>query len=207
MVEEKAFFLRESAAVNLDITNKCALQCPLCQRHSNYLKHGNPVPGHDMTLQEFKKVSSYFKHINFCGQYSDPIHHPQFLDFLKICAEKDIGTCVHVASTARPENWFFEAFKANPHAYWMFGIDGLPHESHLYRKNQNGEKLFKIMIKSKKYLKRKPCWQYIIFKYNENHVGQAKKIAKENDLVFLITHTIRAEESNELFTEHRGASV
>ena len=33
--------------------------------------------------------------------------------------------------------------------------------------------------------RQKPIWQYIVFSYNENHVEQAKKLAKENDIPFM----------------------
>ena len=41
---------------------------------------------------------------------------------------------------------YISAFKSNPKANWIFGIDGMPEESKQYRVNQDGEKLFKIMF-------------------------------------------------------------
>ncbi len=67
----------------------------------------------------------------------------------------------------------------------------------MYRINQDGEKLFNIMIESKKYLKHKPIWQYIVFSYNENHIEQAKKLAKENDISFMTTQSSRWEGDND----------
>ena len=205
MQSRENFFSRRGVAANLDISNKCSLQCSLCQRQTSYLDEGKTVPGHDMPLSEFKIISDHFKEIAFCGQYSDPIHHPQFIDFLKICCEKDIETYVHVASTARSKSWFIEAFNANPKAFWIFGIDGLPNQSHVYRINQDGEKLFDIMLESRNHLEKKPCWQYIIFKYNENHIHEAKKMAKDNEIYFMLTNTVRADEENELYSDLRGS--
>ena len=76
-------------------------------------------------------------------------------------------------------------------AKWVFGIDGLPEESHNYRVNQDGVKLFEIMLESKKHLKNKPNWQYIIFKYNENSIDNAKLLAKEHNLDFMIINSAR----------------
>ena len=36
--------------VNLDITNRCPLLCPLCQRQKLYTDKNEKVPGHDMSL-------------------------------------------------------------------------------------------------------------------------------------------------------------
>ena len=76
--------------------------------------------------------------------------------------------------------------KANPNAKWVFGIDGMPEQSHLYRINQDGKKLFEIMLESKKHLSTKPQWQYIAFEYNIDKIEDAKKMAKYHDLEFLL---------------------
>ena len=61
---------------------------------------------------------------------------------------------MHLLLNQRSE--YIEAFKANPDAQWTFNIDGLPHQSHQYRINQNGNKLFDIMNKAKEYLNTMP---------------------------------------------------
>ena len=185
------FFNRKHRSLNIDITHRCPLECLRCGRQSSFRNHGKKVPGEDMSLEDFNKITNYFPNISFCGQYSDPIHHPKFIDILTICKEKNIDTEIHVASSLKPEEFYINAFKSNPNARWIFGIDGLPNESHIYRVNQDGEKLFKIMLEAKKYLKNKPVWQYIIFKYNQDHIDEAMQIAKENDLNFLIINSSR----------------
>lgn len=183
------FFTRRS--LNIDITHRCALDCPRCQRWGNYRQHGKKVPGIDISMSQMKKVISFYKDINFCGQYSDPVHHPKFIQILKLLLDNDITCAVHNASSAKSKEWYIKAFKANPKARWVFGIDGLPNESHKYRINQDGEKLFDIMIEAKKYLTTKPKWQYIIFRYNENHIEQAKQMAVDNDIPIIIVNSSR----------------
>ena len=56
----------------------------------------------------------------------------------------------------------------------------------MYRINQDGEKLFNIMVESKKYLIHKPIWQYIVFSYNENHILEAKSKAKLKENVYFM---------------------
>ena len=63
-------------SVNLDITHRCPLECPRCQRFTSFTSKGLKVPGEDMSLKDFNKVVNHFQHINFCGQVSDPVHHP-----------------------------------------------------------------------------------------------------------------------------------
>ena len=116
---------------------------------------------------------------------SDPVHHPKFIEILAYLRSVNVKCYVHNASSAKSLDWYIKAWKANTSATWIFGIDGLPNESHKYRVNQDGEKLFKIMCESKKYLNTRSVWQYIIFNYNEDHLEEAKKMADEHDLFFI----------------------
>ena len=72
---------------------------------------------------------------------------------------------------------------------WVFGIDGLPKDSCMYRINQDGEKLFDIMLESKKHLNTTPMWQYIIFSYNEKDVDEARKMAQDNGVNFSLCYS------------------
>ena len=165
--------------VNLDGTFRCPLMCPNCARQFLFTDHGKKVPGKDITREDFKKVLNYFKEINFEGQLSDPVHHPNFIEMIELCLKNDVGVHVQHASAAKPFDWYIKAFKANPKAMWRFSIDGLPETSKEYRIYQNGPKLFKIMKESVKHLENKPTWQYIVFNYNENDIDEAMKLANE----------------------------
>jgi MoaA/NifB/PqqE/SkfB family radical SAM enzyme len=185
------FFNRKHRNINIDITYRCPLECLRCGRQTSFRNNGLRVPGEDMSIDDFNKITDHFPGVSFCGQYSDPIHHPKFIDMLDICREKNIETEVHVASSLKPKEFYIDAFKSNPDAKWIFGIDGLPEESHKYRIHQDGKKLYEIMLESKNYLKVKPIWQYIIFKYNQKHVNIAMKIARENGVNFIIINSSR----------------
>ena len=189
------FFNRRS--LNIDIGFRCPLECPRCQRQRQWRNNDLKVPGRDLTLDEIDKISDFYNDFQFCGQLSDPVHHPKFPQILEMLRKKNVRCEIHNAASAKSKAYYIKCFKANPDAHWVFGIDGLPEESNMYRINQDGEKLFNIMIESKKYLKHKPIWQYIVFSYNENHIEQAKKLAKENDISFMTTQSSRWEGDND----------
>jgi MoaA/NifB/PqqE/SkfB family radical SAM enzyme len=191
------FFDREFHFLNLDITHRCPLECHLCGRQTSFRNHGEKVPGKDLSLESFEKITDFFPRISFCGQYSDPIHHPKFYDLLEICKSKKTLLEIHVASSFKPYKWFMNAFKKYPDAEWVFGIDGLPHQSHLYRKNQDGEKLFQIMKESHAILNNRPKWQYIIFSYNEDKVDEAIAIANEIDVEFHVINSSRFQKGDD----------
>ena len=184
-MREIKFFNRRHKGLNIDITHRCALECPRCQRQTQFRDRGQKVYGVDISLEDIKKLAAHYKCFDFCGQLSDPVHHPKFIEILAYLKSVNVKCYVHNASSAKSLDWYIKAWKANTSATWIFGIDGLPNESHKYRVNQDGEKLFKIMCESKNYLNTRSVWQYIIFNYNEDHLEEAKEMADEHDLFFI----------------------
>ena len=88
-------------SINLDITHRCTLECPKCLRRSVATNNLG-----DLSLDSFKKIISHFEQIEFCGQISDPIFNPYFIDFIKIAKEKDKYLMVHTAASQKPVKWY-----------------------------------------------------------------------------------------------------
>lgn len=170
--------------INLDISNKCGLACPACDRQS-LIRNKQKISGSDISLESMSKIIIYFDHIIFCGQVSDPTHHDQFKDILKMCLKKNKKVTVNVASTFRDKKFFTSCFllSRGKDIEWRFAIDGLPKDSHKYRINQDGEKLYEIMKKGSK-LGVRCTWQYIVFNYNENDIDHCMSMAKDINVKF-----------------------
>jgi len=167
-------------SINLDITTKCTLACPECRR-TIFNKKGIKINGGHMSFSDFKKVHSFFDHFSFCGGVSDPIYHPQFIRFLEYSKDKEVD--VHTAASHKNKEWYVDAFKSNPNAKWIFGLDGLPKESHKYRVNQDGEKIYDIM-KMGVDMKMDIVWQYLVFDYNKEHIEEARGLS--NGMIFSV---------------------
>tara|TARA_R110001592_G_scaffold101568_2_gene287380 strand:- start:679 stop:1323 length:645 start_codon:yes stop_codon:yes gene_type:complete len=173
-------------SINLDISYKCALECPKCRRQQSLKRLGNF--GHNISIENYKKILYYFDSLNFCGSISDPVMHPKFIEFLSLSTNHKVK--VSSAVSQKPLRWYESAFESNPNAEWHFGLDGLPEESHLYRINQDGTKLFEVM-KLAVMMGIKTYWQYIVFKYNQDHIEQAKSMAKKYGMIFKEQHSSR----------------
>ena len=153
--------------VNLDISNKCTLECIACSRQTNRF-NGTPIPGKDMTISQWKKLVKHYKRFSLCGQISDPIFNPNLLEFIKIAKDNNALVSIHTAATAKNKklDWYikaFELYKAG--VSWKFGIDGFPDVSPIYRTNQDAEFLFNVMIKGNE-IGADVKWQFIIFSFN-----------------------------------------
>ena len=187
-----------SRKINIDSTHRCPLECPKCQRQA-IRRAGHKVPGKDMPWGDFIKIANYFERgLLFCGQVSDPTANPLLIDMLKYCYKKNIPVSLNTAASHKPIEWYEKAFEANPDGVWMFGIDGLPKDSHIYRVNQNGPKLYEVMKLCAKKCKTS-VWQYIVFKYNENDIEEARGMAKANNIQFDLVFSGRWNYGNDRF--------
>ena len=178
-------------SINLDISYKCTLECPKCRRQLSMKRLGNK--GHNISIADFEKILTYFDKLNFCGSISDPVMHPRFIDFLSLSRNHIVK--VSTAVSQKPIGWYETAFFNNINAEWHFGLDGLPEESHKYRINQDGVKLFEVM-KMASLMGIKTYWQYIVFKYNQDHIEQSKQMAKDYGIIFKEQHSSRWNEND-----------
>ena len=168
--------------VNLDITNRCTLQCPACQRQTGwYNRHRHLF--NDMSVEDLQKfIDSKFTYLEFCGQQSDPMAHPNILEFISMCYS--ITLDIHTATSHKKKEFYEEAFyRSGMKTKWIFGLDGLPEESHKHRINQDGVYLYKMM-KLGASMGINVKWQYIVFNYNQDHIEQAKKMSNDDGIEF-----------------------
>ena len=176
--------------IGLDITHRCMLQCHMCQRarHGpNAYKNGN-----DLSIENFKKVCKSFTDIKFCGQVGDAIYHPKFHDLLDVAIDYDIKLRISTNGHGKKDSWWdksFEKMNSIRHG-WTFGLDGLPKDSSKYRINQDGEDVWRQMLRGVA-AGNNIEWQYIVFSYNENNIDEAKKMAKDNGITFILLESGR----------------
>lgn len=181
-------FLKQKT-INLEIAGSCPLKCPACFRQdSRFQKVRNKLE--NLSLRDFEKIADWFQEIIFCGNMSDPTVHPDFVKMLEQLNIRNVVTHVANAASHRSLEWYKDAFSANPAAFWVFGIDGLPQSSHRYRINQDGEKLFSVMCEARK-MGMNVLWQFFIFNYNESEISAALKLAQDNGLPIKILKTKR----------------
>ena len=107
-----------------------------------------------------------------------------------MCKDANKGSTMHTAASQKPMSWYNKAFKTNKDTRWIFGLDGLPEESCMYRVNQDGEKLFLVMQMGVA-LGLQIDWQYIVFSYNEDHIKEAYNMAKDNGMQFIVNYSGR----------------
>tara|TARA_B100000035_G_scaffold311036_1_gene319871 strand:+ start:80 stop:724 length:645 start_codon:yes stop_codon:yes gene_type:complete len=179
--------------LNLDISNKCTLECIACSRQTNRFA-GNSIPGYDTSISQWTKMCKHFNQLHLCGQISDPIFNPNLSKFVEIAKEHKIKyLSIHTAATAKHRNfeWYKKINEIYPErTFWKFGLDGFADVSHIYRTNQDSEFLFNTMVKLKE-MGANVEWQFIIFSFNEHQIEDAKKFCKEKKIKLLFKKSSR----------------
>lgn len=184
----------KNKSITIDSSYMCTLECDKCRRQ--YYRSMDMPPGGynagNITLADFNKLLVHFDRFIFCGQVSDSIFNPWLIDMLEMIYQNGKSVEIATAATSKKhkEDWYRKAFEANPNARWIFGIDGLPEESCMYRINQDGEFLFEMAKLCAKMCKES-IWQYIAFSYNENHIDEAMQMARENGIIFELNISAR----------------
>jgi len=90
-------YFKTRSWVNVDSSHRCPLECPNCQRQTAFTFRGKVVHGRDLKMDEIEKLAKHFKSFVFCGQLSDPIHHPKFPTILNRLHELEIPeVLVHI---------------------------------------------------------------------------------------------------------------
>lgn len=174
--------------LNLEITNKCQLKCPACMRQ---LDPARLRGTREHPFETLKVIFDVFPSINFSGQISDPIYHKEFLEILDYL-NPEWDYLISTNGHGKTEEWWTKAFELtkNKNVRWRFGVDGLPKDSHKYRVGQDGEQVWEMMKLGAKFGAFVE-WQYIVFNYNENNIDEARQMAKENNIKFLLTKSDR----------------
>ena len=184
---EKSRYVRP----NIDTSHRCIFRCPQCIRQKTTSQE-QIRRSFDLKEHNFKKIIDYYEYgVTFCGQISDPIYHPKFLNLLKMCDESKKKVRIATVGSGKKDVWWDEAYSYNVGtSAWYFGVDGIDKKSELYRVGSNFDDVWKRM-KQGRDLGHVIVWQYIIFGYNEHEIDRAIEIAKEEDFAIVFINTNR----------------
>ena len=190
------YILRQAQSrPNIDASHRCVFRWPQCARQKTYTQ--NQIKrSFDIGVNELQKILDFYNRMNFCGQISDPIYHPQFLLFLKMCAEQNKFTKISTVGGGKSGDWWDEAFSYGiGKNAWYFGVDGIDEKSELYRIGSNFKEVWSRMLYGRD-RGHNIVWQYIIFDFNIDDMDKAVEIAKQENFSLLFINTNRGFNSN-----------
>ena len=187
--------------INFEPGITCRLKCPGCyMRADGMSKAKNPIDyksqawdrRYNIPFEKYKVLFDVFDQFEFCGNLSDPIYHPDFIETLKHLKGKNLEIIFRTNGSGKSAEWWTEVFELCSWEKWrwVFALDGLPKDSHKYRINQDGEQVFEIM-KLGREMGIDIKWQWIVFNYNQNDIDIGMLMADRYGIKFDYYHSTR----------------
>jgi len=193
--------------IDFNITNYCNSICPTCKRYRiNYDTekidvHENLKVIH-MNFNDFEKIlllnDDFFKEkrAQFCGEFGDPIMHPQLNDFIILSSDIFELLTINTNGGVKRKNVFDTIINIpKQNVEIVFSIDGTTHEiNSIYRRNVNTKLSFYNMFNMiQKIGGDRIKWDFVVFKHNVHQVSEAIDIAKKNNIKLILKLNLRKQ--------------
>lgn len=179
---------RSFTAIEFSITTYCQAACPLCARtNADTLKTVEWLELTHYNIEDYKNILSQIPkavtRIKLCGDYGDPMMHPDIELFIKETMKYDLKLTMHTNGGLRDEEWYTKIGNTyGKNVKITFSIDGLDKETNSkYRINVNFNKAWKNML-AYNAAGGHTAWDFLMFSYNINQVPDAFKIAWKTDI-------------------------
>jgi len=168
--------------LHIELTDKCNARCPMCVRTAFSGKEESWLLKRELYLDDFMQIVTpddldYIEHINFCGNYGEPLAARDLIPILEYIWKHNSTIFIEVASNGHPRNedWWWDLCQVvhNKPFKVVFGIDGINQEQHeMYRRNTSFNR---IMQNAEFFINNggNAEWQMLIFKHNEESIGEA----------------------------------
>ena len=121
-------------------------------------------------LQKLKQYVSIDTNIFFCGNYGDPMMHPQIVELCNIFRNNTINTNGGIGKLKD----YVELAKQGTKI--VFSIDGLEDTNHIYRQDVDWKKLLE-RVQTFIQAGGHATWKFIPFKHNQHQIKQAEEFA------------------------------
>lgn len=167
---------------HIEPTNICMLKCAGCARTRFIQQWPQRWKNHNLDINHvmsFLDIDLRDKNIQFCGNYGDPIYHPNLVEL--VAAFKNRNAIVEITTNGsyRTEKWWNDLCdQLDSRDSIRFSIDGIPENFTQYRVNADWASI-ELGIKTCIRRNIKTEWKYISFSYNVASIDQAKKLSQD----------------------------
>jgi MoaA/NifB/PqqE/SkfB family radical SAM enzyme len=193
--------LNNIVGFHIEPTNICTLKCAGCARTRFIQQWPSHWKNHSVDLAalfKFLDVDLSNKHIHLCGNYGDPIYHPEFIDMVREFKHRGAEIKITTNGSHRKPEWWIELCNLlTDQDLVRFSIDGLPENFAQYRVNADWESIrqgIDVCVQSS----CQTAWKYIPFNYNQHNIDQAKQLSDSLGIdSFQVHHSDRFDHMTE----------
>lgn len=167
---------------HVEISSKCFLKCPRCQRTEEAGSFKPKQLGLSFIKKIFSKdLMSQVMRITFSGNLGDPIYNTELIEMAQYLKSQNPSFQLVIVTNGsyRDSSWWRELAKyLNSSDEVIFSIDGWDQESNQkYRLNSDWKSILtglKEMVRSQAFVR----WSTIVFKHNCRYIEKIKQIAE-----------------------------
>jgi MoaA/NifB/PqqE/SkfB family radical SAM enzyme len=167
--------------ITIEPTNICTLKCPGCARTrfiEQWPQHWRNHSLDNAALMKFLDIDLSGVEVSLCGNYGDPIYHPDLLGMIQNFKHRGATLNITTNGSHRKAAWWQEIAKElSQDDVVIFSIDGMPDNFTQYRINGDWE-----TIKDAIEICSRVCrtvLRFIPFSFNEQQIDQAKQLSQE----------------------------
>jgi len=167
---------------HIEPTNICTLKCPGCARTRFIDQWPQHWKNHSLDIDElltFIDIDLSGNKINLCGNYGDPIYHPDFIELVTCLKARGAVITITTNGSYKTQHWWEQLIsKLTPADTITFSVDGTPENFTQYRVNADWESILIGM----QVVAQSVCnsaWKYIPFSYNQNNIEEAQQLSKD----------------------------
>lgn len=167
---------------HIELTNICTLKCPGCARTrfiDQWPQHWKNQNIDIDSLLHFFDIDLTGKRMNLCGNYGDPIYHPDFIDVVQQLKNRGATISITTNGSYKKQEWWKELVsKLDSSDLINFSVDGTPDNFTKYRINADWESI-KIGMDVVATAQCNSFWKYIPFLYNQSDIEQVEKLSQD----------------------------
>lgn len=172
--------LHSITGFHIEPTNICTLKCPGCARTRFIQQWPQHWQNHSIdidALMRFLDVDLAGLQIMLCGNYGDPIYHPDFFNLVSQLKQK--GSIVHITTNGsyRTLAWWSQLMPLlDKQDSVTFSVDGMPDNFAQYRVNADWSSIETAMTTCSSSAVT-TIWKYIPFSYNVGDIDRARELS------------------------------
>lgn len=188
---------------HIELTNMCTLKCPGCARTKFINQWPQHWYNHNLEIKQlfdFIDIDLTGKKIKLCGNYGDPIYHPQFIEFVKEFKKRNAILSIDTNGSYKSVEWWNQLSQClDSKDEIVFSVDGVPENFTEYRINADWESIslgMSVIAKSQ----CNSVWKYLVFRYNENDIDTAQQLCEQIGIKsFYVEYSDRFDNDTEEF--------
>jgi organic radical activating enzyme len=168
--------------IHIEPTNICTLKCPGCARTRFIDQWPQHWRNHSLDIDQvlrFLDLDLTGRLVSLCGNYGDPIYHPEFIEFIRQLKQRGAVIFIGTNGSYKKQDWWEELVDNLDSADGiMFSVDGTPENFTEYRINADWESI-RVGMDVVARAKCHSVWKYIPFAFNQNNIESVKKLSEE----------------------------